>query len=118
MVAVHVGPNPGTASRKCSAAHLQISFHIFCWVMNKNHFEEDAEDLELRTLQPVVRKCSNTSPYRIPQSVCSDLRRIRSKLLYIPSYPAFTSHSYGSAVSNCQSFVFLQGHIMGSARDL
>jgi len=92
LVTVQACPSPGRERcQKCCVFYKIIFLYYFAASRIRTALKTTKE-LEPRSLQARVRRFSNLPSYRIPRSfsnsVCSSLRRARSKLPHVPSYPA------------------------------
>ena len=89
---VQARPPPGREHRQKCCVFCKLLFVYYSVAYRIRTALKTTKELEPRSLHPRVRRCSNLPSYRIPQSfsnsVCSSLRRARSKLPHVPSYPA------------------------------
>ena len=94
LVTVQACPSPGREHcQKCCVFYKLLFLYYFVAYRIRTALKTTKE-LEPRSLQARVRRFSNLPSYRIPRSfsnsVCSSLRRARSKLPHVPSYPALS----------------------------
>jgi len=91
-VTVQARPPPGREHRRKCCVFYKLLFVYYSVAYRMRTALKMTKELEPRSLQARVRSCRNLPSYRIPQSfsnnVCSSLRRARSKLSHVPSYPA------------------------------
>ena len=94
LVTVQACPPPGIEHRQKCCIFYKLLFVYFSVAYRIRTAMKTTKELEPRSLPARVRRCRNLPSYRIPQSfsnsVCSSLRRARSKLPHVPSYPALS----------------------------